>query len=569
MGKLSKFILLLLFVFVMTLIVGCSDGDNKNDDVNSSNSSDETNAQEDATSDGDIEEEKDPFGKYDPPIDVSFVRYVEETMEIALVGDETIEDNRWLDYYRDELGINITYDWITSGGDQYDQKLNVSLASGDIPHFVAVNTTQLNQLVEADMIMEVTDLYEDYAAPFTKEMLSIDGTAPFDAATIDGKLWGLPNVDASIDGAHFVWVRTDWLEKLNLPEPKTMDDLLAISEAFVTQDPDGNGKDDTTGLAITKDLWDGYAGLIGFFNGFHAYPNIWIKDESGDLVFGSVQPEAKEALQALQDMFKAGQIDKEFGVKPGGTVMEDPAGGKNGMHFGQQWTSLWPLQSSRDNDPNAQWKSFALVSVDDQPARPQISSGTDSWWVVRKDVEQPEAIVKMFNGFMEKNWGATAEFDRYYMPDGAEGTWKLSPPTPTPPTKNLDAFLAIREAVENDTTDQLEGEAKVVYGRVKAHEDGDESLWGWERIYGADGVFGIMKEYVDQDLFIRNEFNGAPTPTMVEKDATLTQLQDEAFTKIILGDADIDEFDTFVEDWEKLGGKEITQEVNEWYQSVN
>ncbi|GAB2564214.1 extracellular solute-binding protein [Gracilibacillus alcaliphilus] len=552
MTKLTKLFLILLFGCLFIVITACSNSDTTIDDNSSS------------------EKDKEPFGKYDPAIDVSFVRSIDSTLDLALVDGETIEDNVWLDYYRDELGINVTYDWTASAGDQFDQKMNVSLASGDIPDFVSVNATQLNQLVKADMIMELTDLYEDYVAPFAKEVLESDGSGPFDAATIDGQLWGLPNMSSSIDGAEFVWVRTDWLEKLGLPEPKTMDDLLAISEAFTTQDPDGNGKDDTTGLAVTKDLWDGYAGLKGFFNGFHAYPNIWIKDASGEIVYGSIQPEVKEALQTLQDMFGSGQIDREFGVKPGDKVAEDPAAGRNGLHFGQQWTSLWPLQANRDNDPNAQWKAYPLVSVDDQPARPQITLGTTSWWVVRKDVEHEEAIVKMFNGFIEKNWGETAEFDKYYMPDGAEGTWKLSPPTPSPPNKNLDAFLAIREAVGNDTTDQLEGEAKVINGRVSAFEDGDDSLWGWERIYGPEeGVFGIMDEYVNQDLFMRDEFNGAPTPTMAEKNATLEQLQNEVFTKIILGDADIDEFDKFVEDWKSLGGEQITQEVNEWYQNVN
>jgi putative aldouronate transport system substrate-binding protein len=545
--------ILLAFSLIMT---GCSDSSTSGDANKSSENSEDVA----------IAESGDPLGKYDPVIDASFVRSVDETLK--LLEGETVEDNVWLDYYRDELGISVKYEWIAPIGDQFDQKMNVTLASGDIPEFINVTPTQLKQLVDADMVMDLSKIYEGYAAPLTKEVLTADGTGPFDAATIDGKLFGLPNIDSSIDRSHFIWVRTDWLEKLGLPEPKTMDDVLKISEAFAKQDPDGNGKDDTTGLAVTKDLWDGYAGLTGFFNGYHAYPNIWVKDADGKLVYGSIQPEMKKALKALQDMFKEGQIDKEFGVKPGGKVAEDPASGKNGLHFGQQWTSLWPLQANRDQDPNAQWKAFPLVSVDNQPARPQITLGTTSWWAVKKGVKHPEVIVKMFNGFVEKNWGETAEFDKYYLPEGAEGTWKMSPPTPSPPMKNLEAFLSIREAVDNGTTDQLTGEAKVVYDRVKSHEDGEQTMWGWERIYGADGVFGVMKEYKDKDLFMRDEFNGAPTATMTQKQATLEQLQDEVFTKIILGSADISAFDKFVKDWKSLGGEQITKEVNEWYESI-
>ena len=45
-------------------------------------------------------------------------------------------------------------------------------------------------------------------------------------------------------------------------------------------------------------------------------------------------------------------------------------------------------------------------------------------------------------------------------------------------------------------------------------------------------------------------------------------MEEETFAKIIMGKADISEFDTFVEDFNKLGGSDMTAEVNEWYSSV-
>lgn len=76
-----------------------------------------------------------------------------------------------------------------------------------------------------------------------------------------------------------------------------------------------------------------------------------------------------------------------------------------------------------------------------------------------------------------------------------------------------------------------------------------------------------MKLYKDTDRFMMNKFVGAPTETMAEKSATLGKLTNETFTRIILGDLPIDAFDTFVQDWKKLGGDQITGEVNEWYES--
>ena len=54
-----------------------------------------------------------------------------------------------------------------------------------------------------------------------------------------------------------------------------------IAEAFTTQDPDGNGVDDTYGLAVyERSLWQRLCGFDGLFNAYNAYPGIWV-DKGG------------------------------------------------------------------------------------------------------------------------------------------------------------------------------------------------------------------------------------------------------------------------------------------------
>ncbi|MNI81013.1 hypothetical protein D3C73_1375910 [compost metagenome] len=55
---------------------------------------------------------------------------------------------------------------------------------------------------------------------------------------------------------------------------------------------------------------------------------------------------------------------------------------------------------------------------------------------------------------------------------------------------------------------------------------------------------------------------------MSQKGATLDKLQEETFIKILTGSAPVSDYDTFVENWKKLGGDQITEEVNEWYNST-
>lgn len=518
----------------------------------------------------------DPLGKYDPPIEVSFVRNLSDVVENNVLGvlkGETFEDNRWTRLYKEQLGISIKNNWVVKGSDtsdQYLQKLNVTLASGDLPDVIPVNATQLKQLADAGQIEDMTALYEKYASPLTKEILLQEGTSPFDAVKIDGKLMAIPQVESSIERAMFIWIRTDWLTKLGMQPPKTMADVQAISKAFAENDPDGNGKKDTYGLGLTKGLWGGAMGLEGFMAGYKAYPNMWLTDASGKLIFGGIQPEVKKGLQVLQGMFKNGELDQEFGIKDGGKVSEQIAAGKIGMEYGEQWNSIWPLQLNRNNEQHAQWRAYPIVSESGDTPKVPLKFSTIKFYAVKKGVKHPEAVIKLVNLHLEKNFGATAEFDKYYAPPEAESVWQLSPVTPYPLKKNVEAFRAIDAARKANNFSTLKGEAKTIQEKLDAYNSGSKegfALWGWERIYGPEGSEGVVDQYDKNNQFLMDKFVGAPTPTMVERKSTLEKLMNETYTKIIMGGS-IDEFDKFVKDWAKLGGEQMTKEVNDWYMST-
>ncbi|MFD2329946.1 extracellular solute-binding protein [Cohnella sp. GCM10020058] len=498
------------------------------------------------------------MAKYDPGIEVSMVRAQDSSTKFK--DGESFENNIWSKTYLDTLGIKINYKWIVPE-EQYEQKLNLSIASGDIPDIIPARAKQFKDLVENDMVLDLTDLYEKYATPLTKEIMNQDPIA-FNTGKIDGKLMALPNTSSSIDTSNLLFVRSDWLTKLGLPEPKTMQDVLAISEAFTKQDPDGNGKNDTIGMALTKSfINDGFAGAQGFFNGYHAYPGVWVKDASGQVVYGSIQPEIKTALKQLQDMYSAGQIDAEFGVKDGSKVAETAASGKVGIEFGAMWNPVWPLQQTIDNDPKAEWKAYQLASIDDKPALAAVHMPVTEYFVINKDAKNPEAAIKMLNLFVEKMWGKTA--DAAYLE--TEDIHKYATVQAWPARQNLDAYLHVMDAIETKDTSKMNAEEKVYYDNVVAFNNGDLTKWNHARIYGSreNSTFSVINQYVENNLTLYEAFYGAPTPTMSERRATLDKMELEVFTKIIMGQS-IDTFDKFVADWKKLGGDQITKEVNDW-----
>jgi putative aldouronate transport system substrate-binding protein len=78
-------------------------------------------------------------------------------------------------------------------------------------------------------------------------------------------------------------------------------------------------------------------------------------------------------------------------------------------------------------------------------------------------------------------------------------------------------------------------------------------------------AYGISKVYLDEGQYVKDAMWGAPTPTLQAAGSTLNDILIEGFTKIIVGEKDIDYFDELVEQWKTAGGSQATQEINDTY----
>ena len=96
---------------------------------------------------------------------------------------------------RDELGINVIYKWVADGA-QAQEKLKLAMASGDLPDVITLEGSQrlvdFQQLAEADLLADMTDLWEQYASPLAKEVVGADGQVIFNAVSHGGRMKGIP-----------------------------------------------------------------------------------------------------------------------------------------------------------------------------------------------------------------------------------------------------------------------------------------------------------------------------------------------------------------------------------------
>lgn len=196
--------------------------------------------------------------------------------------------------------LNIT--WVPSSA--YTEKVNATLAAGELPEVLLVTNNKSSAVinaVRAGMFWEVGPHLEEF------ESLAGLNEMVFNAISVDGKIYGLYRTRwLSRVGLIF---RADWLEALGREAPRTMDEVYEMLVAFTHDDPDGNGQDDTYGLAA-RDLIRGTVDQVAVYYGA---PNNWgLVDDQMTPAFMS--DAYKQSLDFFRRLYAEKLINQDFAV---------------------------------------------------------------------------------------------------------------------------------------------------------------------------------------------------------------------------------------------------------------
>nr|WP_286672537.1 extracellular solute-binding protein [Cohnella hashimotonis] len=508
--------------------------------------------------------DRQAFAKYETPVTL---RIPHQYSDIVLPEGDTSENNFVSRYLGEQTGISIKYAWETPSGVQYAATMNYAIRSGDLPDAFVVDRQQFRELTQAGELADLTQTYGEYASTLVKSIYDATGGKALQEASIDGRLYGLPNVAIEADAPTYLWVRQDWLDKLSLAAPKTLDDIAKIAKAFRQIDPDGNGKADTVGIPVDRGMVygekTGNNGLNGVFAAFGAYPRKWIAGSDGRPVYGSVQREAKDALKLLAAWFKEGVLDQQFMLRQDSQdlVTEN----KTGIFFGPWWAPYYPLSKSISQDTKADWRAYAVPV--DETGRFNVSESpvTDRYLVVRKGYEHPEAALKLLNVFtrIERNQdpgakgllAVTEQLDtqlRNYYP------FDLLLDYPDAIAQRHDRLT---QALNGDLDpEQLDQETKRLYEDSLTERDYPlKNLDAWAsstayRLWGGVGQAETVKV---------GSFFADPPPSLATMWTNLQSLEAETYAKIITGELPLSAFDDYAQRWHADGGDKMTEAVRE------
>ena len=542
----------------------------------SSTGNEENETAENNSTPGVVEEgPADPFGKYDQAITLTYGKEVDPTDKSLPAGD-TPENNQYSRYVKDNLNIDTKVTWQAATGTNYEQKVNLAISSNDLPDALVVKDTQLRAMVKAGQLEDLTDAFNRYASPAMKSYMEKTNGVSAEAVTFDGKMYAIPSIQVHSDGVHQMWIRKDWLDKLGLEPPKTVEELENVAKAFVEQDPDGNGKNDTIGIAGQQNGGRLYAnflestnntyGLDPIFGAYKAYPGYWLKDDAGNPVYGSILPETKEALAKLRDMYANGLIDKELGIRK--SASEPVVNGNAGIFFAPWWMGYGPLPDAIKNDPNANWQAYLLPLDADGQFNAHMGAPSTVFVVVRKGYEHPEAVIKMLNLLIrdESKFDISVPVGHYplrvpmsYMDESeysAKALQEVLAGTKKPEDFTDPGYKLLAADIQN-----VKKVKKEPYDNMDIqYWDPQADLGVWSRIYSLlVGSSSLQQDYNKVYSLLYSQ-----TRTMESRWSNLKKLEDETFLKIIMGAAPLDTFDTFVSDWKKQGGDKITEEVKEY-----
>lgn len=507
-----------------------------------------------------------PYGKYPEQLTYTLGK-LSGANNSNLPDGETYENNAYTRLLNERLNVQ-NQDVFEAMDEQYTDSVTMVIAQNDLPDVMIVeDLDELQYLVDNDMIADLTDSYNNCMSDTIKNIYGSYGRDILDVVTFGGKIMAIPETNIS-DGPNLIWLRKDWMDALGLSAPRTLSDVEEIIRQFKEKDPGHNGAGNTVGLVCDTSLCGGcgYSSeytLDIIFAAYGAFPKQWIYDEDGNVVYGSVQPEAKEALAYIHELYKEGILDQDFLMRTSSNLIELIVDGQCGSFFGPWWAPNNPLMQAVEQNKDAEWQPYLIATEESGLTSYHTQNPSSKYIVVRKGYEYPEIackIVSVLFDYLRYNDRDNQEIVDYYKEN--------VDPTARPFAINVDynnalqicygelnhVFAGDKSADDLNVLEYSYYEACESY--LKDAENASAEDWAaYASRITACKILNDGRTNKVESLYF------GETETMVTDWWSLENLESDTYLKIVTGESSLDEFDRFVENWYQNGGETITKEV--------
>lgn len=456
----------------------------------------------------------------------------------------------------DFTGVEVEF--IFTPSSTYNEKVNLMITSNDVPNVIGildpkasvyVNAAQAGMFWGLNEYMDQTEYLKNH---YDEQTLK--------NASINGELYGLPRGrPLTRDGIIY---RKDWAEKLGLEieQPMTTDKIYEMIKAFATQDPDGNGMDDTYGVLVGVNETGMIRGDmtqmldIAFGGG-----NGWL-EQDGQLIPTFMTEAHKKTLNFMKRLYDEGLMNTDFATVQSSQFYELLDREKAGIYFEtltdahERLDTVVAQVQSRDPElaeleaADAKMEIFdTIYQIQDENGelRACTQSGFNGVFAIAKTSNKTEEDLLTVLNFFDKmdspegqaiiEWGIEGRHFEYV--DGVATQTKDSQLFSSEVQPYWQLFCTNR-VVDRSA---IQGNVAPMYTKVYAEM---ESLMPY-------AVYNPIVPLISDTYSI----NGS----------SLDKIIYDATTKYIMGLIDEDGWEEAVEQWRRSGGDQVIEEYTAQY----
>lgn len=268
---------------------------------------------------------------------------------------------------------NIKIEWLHPAASQVKEQFNLMIASGKLPDMVYSNWTTYpggpEKAMEDGILSDITKPMTLWA-PEMQKIFKDKPEVRKQMTTDSGKFFAFPRLNSSPEtstGSNGLQIRKDWLDKLGLKVPTTIDEWYVVLKAFKEKDPNGNGKAD--------EIPFGYNSVINIVRPWGMEYGFYKKGTT--VKYGPIEPGFKGYLTTFSKWYKEGLIDVDYLVSDTKSFKAKVMSGLMGSYYGSYNNQNEFMDLMAEKDPK-----FKVVFVP-WPKGPEgisyINTDHDRW----------------------------------------------------------------------------------------------------------------------------------------------------------------------------------------------
>ena len=212
-----------------------------------------------------------------------------------------------------EEATGVKIDWQVTEPSQYDAVMRVRIAANvDMPDLFQVpGNMPLGDLSDQGIALVLDDYVAQYAPNWTAAIEAHPLLRTLSCDPSGNMVVSQVYKDGQNANLRVPIVRKDWLDKLNLEIPTTLDEYYNCLKAIVEGDPNGNGVADEVGMMCNN--WkDFFVFITAFGLPSRVVDTGFYPDENGKMTYVYTGNEMRDTLAFLNKLYAEKLIDQDF-----------------------------------------------------------------------------------------------------------------------------------------------------------------------------------------------------------------------------------------------------------------